>query len=84
MAYNLQSDNPEDFIQLYDRFSPAVLGLIIKWVNDQDIAETLLKEVFVKAWRNRKMYDAGKILPFTWLYRIAKNDCNDYLLRKGV
>ena len=49
MAYNLQSDNPEDFIQLYDRFSPAVLGLIIKWINDQDIAETLLKGSFCKS-----------------------------------
>jgi RNA polymerase sigma-70 factor, ECF subfamily len=46
------------------------------------IAETLLKEVFIKAWRSRKMYDPGKASPFTWLYRITRNSCVDCLGKK--
>jgi RNA polymerase sigma factor (sigma-70 family) len=84
MILNLQSDNQEWFSKLYDRFSPALFGLILKWINDRMIAETLLKEVFVKAWYSRKMYDPGKAIPFTWLYRIARNSCVDFLRSKEL
>lgn len=79
----LQSNDERRFSMLYDRFSAAVYGLILKWVNDSGAAENLLQDVFVKAWRCRDLYDADKGRIFTWLHNIARNICIDYMRSKA-
>ncbi len=83
MLFCLQSNEQRHFSKLYDRFSPALLGLILKWIKDKELAENLLQDVFVKAWRNRELYDAAKGRMFTWLYRITRNICIDHLRSKA-
>src|SRR5262245_42684482 len=75
----LQSNDERLFSKVYDRFSAAVFGLIIKWVNDVGAAENLLQDVFVKAWRCRGLYEPEKGRIFTWLHNIARNICIDHL-----
>jgi RNA polymerase sigma factor (sigma-70 family) len=79
----LQSGDQRDFTKLYDRFSAAVFGLILKWVNDYGTAENLLQDVFIKAWRSRELYDPSKGRIFTWLYNITRHLCIDYLRSKA-
>jgi RNA polymerase sigma-70 factor (ECF subfamily) len=79
MLYCLQSNDQRHFQKLYNWFSPALFGLILKWIKDKEVAENLLQDVFIKAWRCRKLYDAGKGRLFTWLYRITRNICIDHL-----
>jgi RNA polymerase sigma-70 factor (ECF subfamily) len=79
----LQSGNERLFAKLYERYSAAVFGLILKWVNDEGIAENLLQDVFVKAWRSHHLYDAGKGRIFTWLHNIARNICIDHMRSKA-
>ena len=81
--YYLQGNNERHFSKLYDKFSAAVFGLILKWVNDTGAAENLLQDVFVKAWRCRHLYDASKGRIFTWLHNITKNICIDHLRSKA-
>ena len=78
----LYSDDQRDFHKLYNWFAPALLGLILKWIKDKEVAENLLQDVFIKAWRCRELYDAGKGRLFTWLYRMARNICIDHLRSK--
>ena len=75
-------DNPEVFFKLYDQFSPALFGLILKWVKDPKISEALLQRVFVKAWEKRHLYNASNGRVFTWLYGITFQACNNYLQSK--
>jgi RNA polymerase sigma-70 factor (ECF subfamily) len=79
----LQRGDQREFTKLYDRFSAAVFGLILKWVNDNGVAENLLQDVFVKAWRGRELYDPSKGRIFTWLYNITRHQCIDYLRSKA-
>ena len=83
MIFCLQSDNQRHFTKLYNRFSAALFGLLLKWVEDRETAENLLQDVFVKAWRNRGLYDAGKGRIYTWLYKITRNACVDYFRSKN-
>jgi RNA polymerase sigma factor (sigma-70 family) len=79
LVHCLQSNDHRLFGQLYDRFSGALLGIILTRVSDAGIAENLLQDVFVKAWRRRELYDASKGRIFTWLYSITRSICIDYL-----
>jgi RNA polymerase sigma-70 factor (ECF subfamily) len=79
----LQGDDERQFSKLYDRFSAAVFGLILKWMQDEGTAENLLQDVFVKAWRCRHLYDASKGRLFTWLHNIARNICIDHMRSKA-
>jgi len=79
----LLGNSDRDFSKLYNIFSAPLFGLIINWVRDNGVAENLLQDVFVKAWRSRELYDAEKGKVFTWLYNIARHTCIDYLRSKA-
>jgi RNA polymerase sigma-70 factor (ECF subfamily) len=83
LVEGLKANDHKIFEQIYNRFSSALLGTIIKWVKDGGVAENLLQDVFVKAWRGNFQYDATKGRLFTWLYNISRNVCIDYLRSKG-
>lgn len=62
---------------LYENYSDALYGVIKKIISDDDTAQDVLQESFVKIWRYAKKYDASKAKLFTWLYRIAYNTAID-------
>lgn len=62
---------------LYENYADALYGVIKKVISDDDTAQDVLQESFVKIWRYAKKYDASKAKLFTWLYRIAYNSAID-------
>jgi RNA polymerase sigma-70 factor (ECF subfamily) len=68
--------------ELYDRYAPAMYGIIKRMVADTAVADDLLQEVFVKVWRNAERYDPESGRLFTWLVSIARNAAIDYLRSK--
>lgn len=62
---------------LYDNYADALFGVIKKIITDDDTAQDVLQESFIKIWRYSKKYDASKAKLFTWLYRIAYNTAID-------
>ena len=79
----LQENGQRFFSKLYERFSPALFGIIQGWIKDREVAENLLQDVFIKAWRYKSSYDQAKGRLFTWLYRIARHSCIDHLRSKA-
>ena len=64
---------------LYENYADSLYGVILKVLNDEELAQDALQETFVKVWKNSKKYDSKKAKLFTWLYRIAKNTAIDKL-----
>ena len=58
---------------LYNKYAPALFGVIYRMCNDRAIAEDLLQESFVKIWQQASAYDPEKGRFYTWAYRICKN-----------
>ena len=54
---------------------------IRKMVLDHDDTDDLLQEVFIKVWKNIDKFREDSNL-FTWLYKIATNECLNFLKRK--
>jgi RNA polymerase sigma factor (sigma-70 family) len=58
---------------LYDHYGKALLGLAFRIVQNQEIAEEILQETFVKIWVNASSYDETKGKLYTWMLNIARN-----------
>lgn len=67
---------------LYDNYSSALFGVIMRIVESQENAEDVLQEVFVKIWKNISSYDRSKGKLYTWLINIARNSAIDSLRMK--
>ncbi|OBQ55808.1 RNA polymerase sigma factor [Tamlana sp. s12] len=73
----LKKEDKRAISLLYENYADALLGVIRKVITDDDMAQDVLQETFVKVWRYAKKYDATKAKLFTWLYRIAYNTAID-------
>ena len=62
---------------LYEHYADTLLGVISKVITDEDLAQDVLQESFIKVWKKAKSYDPSKAKLFTWLYRIAYNTSID-------
>ncbi|MBW7467799.1 RNA polymerase sigma-70 factor (ECF subfamily) [Pontibacter aydingkolensis] len=64
---------------LYDNYSAAIYGVILRVVRCEHTAEDVMQECFVKIWTSILSYDPLKARLFTWLIRIARNAAIDAL-----
>jgi RNA polymerase sigma-70 factor, ECF subfamily len=82
LIFLLKNKNQESFSDLYDSYSRALYGVTFKMVNDNEVAEDILQEVFIKIWEHIDKYDASKGTLFTWMINITRNSCRDYFRSK--
>lgn len=64
---------------LYDNYGDTLFGVAYKVVRDEDLAQDVLQESFIKIWKKSDSYDASKAKLFTWLFRITRNTAIDKL-----
>jgi RNA polymerase sigma-70 factor (ECF subfamily) len=58
---------------LYDHYSKALFVVIRQIIPQQEMAEDLLQETFVKIWQNIHTYDGSRGRLYTWMLSIARN-----------
>ncbi|MAP55007.1 sigma-70 family RNA polymerase sigma factor [Altibacter sp.] len=73
LILEMQNKNETAFSRIYSLYSEATYGIIYSIVLDEDIAQEVLQDVFVKVWDNSASYDITKGRFFTWLLNIARN-----------
>ncbi len=77
IVHLLKNGDKKAITLLYENYADALYGVIKKVITDENTAQDVLQETFVKVWRYSKKYDASKAKLFTWLYRIAYNTAID-------
>jgi RNA polymerase sigma factor (sigma-70 family) len=75
----LRRQDRKAFNYLYDNYSDALYGVVLKVVKSEETAQDLLQDIFVKIWKNISQYDTGKGRLFTWMLNIARNSSIDWL-----
>jgi len=73
--------NEKAFEALVKRYTNVMYRFVFSYVKNQQAAEDVTQEVFVKVWRNAKKIDKNKSFK-SWLYAVAKNSALDYLKKK--
>ena len=78
-----RSGNEKSFALLMNRYRDSIYYMLLKMVNNPSDAEDLTIEAFGKAFRNLDSY-APKFTFSTWLFKIATNNCVDFIRKKQL
>lgn len=77
LIHRLQAQDRTAIGELYDAYGAALFGVVLRIVQQRELAEQVLQDTFLKAWRNGATYDSAKGRLFTWLLNIARNTAID-------
>jgi RNA polymerase sigma-70 factor (ECF subfamily) len=77
----LQIGDRAEFARLVEAYSGQIYRLAMKMLQNQQDAEDILQETFIKAHRALPNFEGRSSLS-TWLYRIATNEALMFLRRK--
>ena len=69
------------FSELMDKYKDPIYYMLLKMVNNNDDAEDLTLEAFGKAFNRLNQYTPNFAFS-TWLFKIATNNCIDFLRKK--
>ncbi len=71
------------FEALLRKYRKSVYYMLLKMIKNPDDAEDLTQEAFAKAFNSIEKFDATYAFS-TWLFRIATNNCIDFIRKKRV
>jgi RNA polymerase sigma-70 factor (ECF subfamily) len=77
----LQEGDRTEFARLVEAYSGQIFRLALKMLQNQQDAEDILQETFIKAYKALPKFESRSSLS-TWLYRIATNEALMFLRRK--
>jgi len=77
----VQKDEYDAFEELVDRYKTRLVNVIYRMLNDQNEAEDLVQETFLRVWTHRQDYDFSYCLS-TWIYTIALNLAKNELRKR--
>jgi RNA polymerase sigma factor (sigma-70 family) len=79
----LEKDDQKAYAELMDRYRDSVYFMLLKMVNNRDDADDLTIEAFGKAFKRLNQYTPTFAFS-TWLFKIASNNCIDFIRRKKM
>ncbi len=77
------TEDPHAFAVLYRRHIRAAMALATQMCSRPAIAEEVVQEAFLSAWRGRRHFDCSRGSARAWLLGIVRNRAID-VLRQGV
>ncbi|TSA39999.1 sigma-70 family RNA polymerase sigma factor [bacterium] len=69
--------------KLRQKYHESIYNLIYRMIRDKDEVEDLTQEAFIKAFMSLSSFN-DEFAFSTWLYKIATNNCIDYIRRKKL
>lgn len=78
----VRQDNIIAFELLFKKLYPRLKIFAVKVIKDNDIAEDIIQEVFIKVWEKRKQIDAVNIEAF--FFRVLRNQCITHIKQLKV
>ncbi|TKB96004.1 RNA polymerase sigma factor [Pedobacter cryophilus] len=72
------SNKEQVFKEIFQANSKKIYHLCFGYTGDDDAANDLLQETFLKVWQNLEKF-RNQAMISTWIYRIAVNTCLTYL-----
>ena len=73
MIDSLQAKEKRGFDLLYDKYSTCLYFVILKIVQDQQVAENVLQDSFITIWQQASCYDSSKGTLLTWLLSMTRD-----------
>jgi RNA polymerase sigma-70 factor (ECF subfamily) len=77
----VQHGDQSAYAELMERYKDSIYYMLLKMVNNKDDAEDLTIEAFGKAFNRLDQYTPNYAFS-TWLFKIASNNCIDFIRRR--
>nr|WP_239073958.1 sigma-70 family RNA polymerase sigma factor [Streptomyces sp. SID10853] len=68
----------------YDLYGGELFGFAFRALDDRQLAEDVVQETFVRAWRSPRGFDPDQGSLRTWLFAIVRNGVVDAIRRRKV
>ena len=79
----LKDGDQQAYAELLDKYRESIYFMMFKMVSNQEDAEDLTIEAFGKAFKRLHQYVPNFAFS-TWLFRIATNNCIDFIRKKKL
>jgi RNA polymerase sigma-70 factor (ECF subfamily) len=79
----LSTGDQKAYAELMQRYREPIFFMLLKMVNNKDDAEDLTIEAFGKAFKRLDQY-TPQFAFSTWLFKIASNNCIDWIRKKRI
>lgn len=79
----LTDKDQKAYAELMSRYREPIYFMLLKMVNNKDDADDLTIEAFGKAFKRLDQY-TPQFAFSTWLFKIATNNCIDYIRKKRI
>ena len=78
-----KNNNAKAQMQLYNLYCQAMLNVAFRYINDRFLAEDIMQDAFIKAFKNIKNYK-NEVAFGAWLKRIVINQSIDQLKKNKL
>ncbi len=78
----LKQQDPEALKAAVEKYSNLLYKVAIGFMHDQQAAEDIVQDVFIKLWENAPKLNFDKTKLSTWLYRVTINHCINQVKRQ--
>jgi RNA polymerase sigma factor (sigma-70 family) len=82
LILQFQQKDVKAYEKLYNMYCNSISGVVNTIVKNDDVAQEITQDVFIKAWNKSDSYSAKKGRFFTWILNIARNAAIDYTRSK--
>ena len=84
LVLKAQDGDAEAFGRIYDGYVERIYRFVFFRVDDQQTAEDLTSQVFLKAWSNLDRFEFTRTPYIAWLYTIAHNTVIDHYRTRKI
>jgi len=82
LAVYVYSEEKEAYREVVERYQGKLLRYVGSLVGNEDKAEDIIQEAFIKAYINLRSFNAKRKFS-SWIYRIAHNEAINYIKKYG-
>lgn len=82
LVLQFQQKDVKAYEKLYNMYCNSISGVVNTIVKNDDVAQEITQDVFIKAWNKSDSYSSKKGRFFTWILNIARNAAIDYTRSK--
>ncbi|MFT4645976.1 MAG: RNA polymerase sigma factor (sigma-70 family) [Planctomycetota bacterium] len=82
LILQFQQRDVKAYEELYNMYCNSIFGVVNTIVKNDDVAQEITQDVFIKAWNKSDSYSSLKGRFFTWILNIARNAAIDYTRSK--
>ena len=83
LAQLIKTGNKQAYQKLFEKYAPRIYNFSLSYLRNENDAEELVQDVFLKIWEKRATLDASQNLK-AFIFKIAVNTIYDFTRRKNI